>query len=683
MTGNKNVWRAPLAGLASVAMIATMGVAASTANAAATAKPADITFAGNGLSFIEDGKTVDTYTIKSDGDARLDDEAAKAYEALTEDSKKVFTGWFASADYGTAALELDNSSDAYEHTVYAHWSETPYTVNFTGKSVKTSEVTLAENDGKLDRVADWQVPADKDKNDGVLLTGWLAADGDAVDPTTDLSGKATHGETEINLKATEVSSVYIVFTDQDLWSKRTIELTVTNGNGDASYSVEAEKGKPYTGTVPTATIITDGARKTAQNWVKSDKKTKFDASKAQNESATYYAADTTDTVSYKVSFATGSEENGYSEAPEAQIVESGKTASAPADPTLKTDDNYKYEFVGWYTQDDKKYDFSNPVTGEISLQAKFKVSEVKLTFKSGYRGGETTEAWFKGGVVDFPALTRDGYTLLGWTPAFADGTPLTLNSEPAVAPTATLTYLVFMGEKPSVTVPVSGTIFTAQWVADDEAEDTLTKLEQKVAKDKVTEESYKQYQSDFQDYLKAKDKAAENGYTVDEYAALIKQLKEIQAKLVQTAPVKVYRLYNKWNGDHVYTTNLKEYQQLSNIGWTTEGVQFNVTDDASFGTAVYRLYNPFNGEHLLTADKTEAAGLAEAGWVFDKDGGLVDEDGNPVYFYAPQGATTGVTRLFNPYVTVGTHLYTTDQSEIDSNVKLGWVKENVLFNVAK
>ena len=34
MTGNKNAWRAPLAGLASVAMIATMGVAASTANAA-------------------------------------------------------------------------------------------------------------------------------------------------------------------------------------------------------------------------------------------------------------------------------------------------------------------------------------------------------------------------------------------------------------------------------------------------------------------------------------------------------------------------------------------------------------------------------------------------------------------------------------------------------------------------
>lgn len=35
MTGNNKVWRSPLAGLAAVAMLATMGVAASTANAAA------------------------------------------------------------------------------------------------------------------------------------------------------------------------------------------------------------------------------------------------------------------------------------------------------------------------------------------------------------------------------------------------------------------------------------------------------------------------------------------------------------------------------------------------------------------------------------------------------------------------------------------------------------------------
>ena len=34
MTGNNKVWRASLAGLASVAMLATMGVVAGTANAA-------------------------------------------------------------------------------------------------------------------------------------------------------------------------------------------------------------------------------------------------------------------------------------------------------------------------------------------------------------------------------------------------------------------------------------------------------------------------------------------------------------------------------------------------------------------------------------------------------------------------------------------------------------------------
>ena len=52
MTGNNKVWRAPVAGLASVAMLATMGVAAMTANAATVnAKPsADVTVSVDGAN---------------------------------------------------------------------------------------------------------------------------------------------------------------------------------------------------------------------------------------------------------------------------------------------------------------------------------------------------------------------------------------------------------------------------------------------------------------------------------------------------------------------------------------------------------------------------------------------------------------------------------------------------------
>ncbi|MBT1179630.1 hypothetical protein [Bifidobacterium vespertilionis] len=44
MTGNNKFWRASLAGLASVAMLATMGVAASTANAFPGVSEADDNF---------------------------------------------------------------------------------------------------------------------------------------------------------------------------------------------------------------------------------------------------------------------------------------------------------------------------------------------------------------------------------------------------------------------------------------------------------------------------------------------------------------------------------------------------------------------------------------------------------------------------------------------------------------
>ena len=33
------------------------------------------------------------------------------------------------------------------------------------------------------------------------------------------------------------------------------------------------------------------------------------------------------------------------------------------------------------------------------------------------------------------------------------------------------------------------------------------------------------------------------------------------------AAVPMYRLYNRWNGDHMFTTSVKEYADLSEYGW--------------------------------------------------------------------------------------------------------------------
>ena len=60
--------------------------------------------------------------------------------------------------------------------------------------------------------------------------------------------------------------------------------------------------------------------------------------------------------------------NGHGKAPDAQTVEHGEKAKKPANPTADG-----YTFGGWYTDKDCKeaYDFSKPVTEDVTLYAKW------------------------------------------------------------------------------------------------------------------------------------------------------------------------------------------------------------------------------------------------------------------------------------------------------------------------
>lgn len=51
-------------------------------------------------------------------------------------------------------------------------------------------------------------------------------------------------------------------------------------------------------------------------------------------------------------------------------VEEGKTVAKPADPLYVQEERIK-EFLGWYDEDGNLYDFSKPVTGNLSLTAKW------------------------------------------------------------------------------------------------------------------------------------------------------------------------------------------------------------------------------------------------------------------------------------------------------------------------
>lgn len=127
----------------------------------------------------------------------------------------------------------------------------------------------------------------------------------------------------------------------------------------------------------------------------------------------------------------------------------------------------------------------------------------------------------------------------------------------------------------------------------------------------------------------------------------------------------MYRLYNSYSGEHLFTTDKAEYDSLGASGWTKEG---EVWEAPTTGSNVYRLYNPYSHDHLYTADKAEYDRLDSLGW-----------DGEGVAFHSADSDGTPVYRLYNPWLTVGTHLYTTDDSEYSSLRQKGWRGEDVAF----
>ena len=145
-----------------------------------------------------------------------------------------------------------------------------------------------------------------------------------------------------------------------------------------------------------------------------------------------------------------------------------------------------------------------------------------------------------------------------------------------------------------------------------------------------------------------------------------------QAAFAKTKPV--WRLYNRYNGDHMWTLDKAEYDRLVKAGWTGEGKAWQAQDGVSSPNEftrehgfVFRLYNPWSGEHLFTMDYGEYNQLGGAGW--RKEGKAFES--------AYAGAGTPVWRLYNRWLTAGTHLYTTNKAEYDRLVKLGWTGEGV------
>lgn len=142
---------------------------------------------------------------------------------------------------------------------------------------------------------------------------------------------------------------------------------------------------------------------------------------------------------------------------------------------------------------------------------------------------------------------------------------------------------------------------------------------------------------------------------------------------IDTLPVEsevMYRLYNRWTGEHFYTSSQTERASLVRVGWTDEGVGWVAPLE---GEPVWRLYNPYaeGGDHHYTMSEGEYDALAKLGW---KKEGICWRSAP-----ADSVASEPVLRQYNPYATSGTHNYTVSEAERDALVKIGWIDEDVAW----
>lgn len=210
---------------------------------------------------------------------------------------------------------------------------------------------------------------------------------------------------------------------------KTVNYTVsfnTNGGKETIEAQTVESGQ-------TATKPADPTKEgnTFAGWFADEAlTTTYDFATPVTDNITIYAKWTPVPVNYTVTFKT----NGGKEEIKAQTVESGKTATKPADPT-KDGNN----FAGWFSDEalTKAYDFTTPVTADITLYAKWTPIHKTFTVTFDTDGGSSVEKQSvkEGDKASKPATdpTKKDSLFAGWvtakggSEAYKFDTPVTKN----------------------------------------------------------------------------------------------------------------------------------------------------------------------------------------------------------------------------------------------------------------
>ena len=155
----------------------------------------------------------------------------------------------------------------------------------------------------------------------------------------------------------------------------------------------------------------------------------------------------------------------------------------------------------------------------------------------------------------------------------------------------------------------------------------------------------------------------------------VKHSGEVNTYLAPAAEqtVTIYRLYNRINGEHLYTSDAHEKDVLyKEHGWGYEGEAW-YAPSKNTGKPVYRLYNAGLQNHLYTTDTNEVKVLTTRhGWV-------KDNNGRPVFY---SGGNAKIYRMYNPALR-GLHHWTTDTNEYNVLPRHGWTQEGVKLSAVR
>ena len=704
MTGNNKVWRAPVAGLASIAMLATMGVTVANA-ATVNAKPSsDITV------------SVDGVDVTAPMGSNYADVLVKAGKDLNSTVPNDFGGWWmdgAPVDMNAvAADDAEITAQRYDDGVDVHF-ETDGGTDLGNVRVPlqnnefTVPATLApydKADGKILSTTGlkWRADSSSALNDFAYGTTVSLAEGvngiTVVVPTTDayfvdFSATAASGS---NGRTTDYALVY-AGAYADGWKNETLTVEVAKSAGkldpatvDAKLSVNLKTDQAYG--VDGWKAVDSSAHTSSDFTADTEIKASINGSKYVQPVMKY---------AFTVTFMDG--DDTYA----TQSVVNGHLVDEPAAPSHDSS-----TFIGW--SETKQ---TGSTTGKLWNFAADKVTKATTLYAQYANGGAHTLTYeFNDGKTEDkvetyrakqntvrPAdPTRDGYLFADW---YEDK-----NGNGVLEDSEITTTFAFGG------LLTADKVLIARWLKADDA--TLAAAFKYVdGSDETKNPGYftdasfaeyvKAYQAVQKEYAQAQDEATAAGTQipaetlsslVNELTAAWQKLEFVHTGSSQTGNAVVHRLSK--GGEHFYTQDLNEVKYMVDYqGWTDEGRLFQtaprddrfigfylklasfymiegVSDDAAATldsiadpilTSVTRLYNRANGDHVWSTDANEVEVLsAQADW-----------NNEDTAFYVP--TYTGgqaVTRLYKD----NRHLLSTDGNEVKVlSTQQGWANEGTAF----